>query len=248
MHGISRCAAIFAVLVGCGGGVVRAPVAGNAAAFVPAPPSLEAVASGEAVATLGPSAAPQVEVASLPAPPWADAPISMSEAPSTLVAAWERAENRDWCAPIVPRHFGAAEGARARASNLEGGWAVEFDLRGMRGVARDGTVCDRCGRGVFGVAGTSMTPDEIVSPDSEAILPVPSFADGSHAEFELDETEQVAAATITLSGQGCVYQVWTFLGREHLDQLVAELRRVAVPPPQGRSDGALARATPAPLP
>src|SRR5690606_27024424 len=126
-----------------------------------------------------------IDPSTLPAAPWADARLATREVPRPLMTAWERADNRDWCAPHAPRSFGAGTGSRARSSALEGGWAVEFAHRGMPGVGRDGATCESCGRGAFGIAGTCMTPEELVDDDSDAALPAASFRDGSHAEVEV---------------------------------------------------------------
>lgn len=243
MHRKIFTAAVAAALLGCGGATtstlsastVEAHELAAATELTPAStPDETLVASAAPEAT----EAPAIDLGTLPAAPWEDAPIGAREAPAPLLRAWDRAENREWCAPIAPRSLGAAaEGARARAGALEGGWAVEFDRRGMPGIARDGSVCTDCGRGVFGIAGTSMTPEELAG---EADAPAPSFRDGSHAELEVSEAENVAAATITVTGQGCVYQVWSFLGREHVEELVRELRRVELP--ASRSAGAMASA------
>jgi hypothetical protein len=238
------CSAVLAtVLFGCASGTTSAPAARTAAAIddtVPHAASLAetrdpfadvALAWEEVAASIG-------DHSTLPVAPWAAAPLGSSEVPAPLLAAWERAENREWCAPIAPRDLGAADGAVARSTELASGWAVEFDRRGLPGVGRDGGRCERCGRGVFGIAGTAMTPDALIDAESDARLPPASFSDGSHAEIEIGESESVAAATITVSGQGCVYQVWSFLGQEHLEGLVRELRRVDVP--QGQTTGAIA--------
>lgn len=245
MHRKIFTAALATALLGCGGAATRATSSAldahelAAATVSPsgattAEPALVASAPDDAPAT------PAVDLASLPAAPWEDAPIGAREAPGPLLRAWDRAENREWCAPIAPRSLGSgAEGARARAGELEGGWAVEFDRRGMPGLARDGSVCTSCGRSVFGIAGTSMTPEELAGEEADA--PAPSFRDGSHAALEVSEGESVAAATITVTGQGCVYQVWSFLGREHVEELVRELRRVELPASRDASAVASAR-------
>jgi len=165
---------------------------------------------------------PAEDLAGLPTAPWAVAPMAADAAPAELLAAWAQAENRASCAPIAPAALGAADGARARVSEMiQGGWAVEFDRRGMPGLSRDGSPCAHCGRGVFGIAGTGMMPEELADD------PAPSFADGSHVEVEAAaEGESVAAAMITLRGQSCVYQVWSFLGEEHVREIVDGLRRV----------------------
>ncbi len=237
-------AVFVTALVGCGASATHVPTAMRsmpAAAAMPA-----ASESAETVAVLDPTFAPStaaatVDRSTLPAAPWAEAHLGARDVPGPLLTAWERADNREWCAPIAPRTFGAAEGARARTTELEGGWAVEFDRRGLPGVDRTGASCSDCGRGVFGIAGTGMTPEELVDSASDALLPTPSFSDGSHAEVEISEAEHVAAATITISDQGCVYQVWSFLGRAHLDELVRELRIVELP--RSRGTATLARAT-----
>lgn len=170
------------------------------------------------------------DLSALPVAPWSAAPLPSTDVPAPLLAAWARAENRATCAPLAPGSMGRADGAEARVSSLvEGGWAVEFDRRGMPGMSADGEGCARCGRGVFGIAGTRMSPDEIVTESDEADVPTPSFADGSHlAMEEPGEGETVAAATLAVRGQGCVYQVWSFLGPDHLRELVGGLRMVEV--------------------
>jgi hypothetical protein len=196
-----------------------------------APPAARDVISAGHEATTAHEAATVSEevAASLPDAPWADALLGSEAVPAPILSAWEHAENRNQCAPLVPVALGRGEGARPRVGQLEGGWAVEFDRRGMPGIDRDGEMCERCGRGVFGIAGTNLTPEDLVTEDSDADLPAPSFADGSHLSVEPPaEGEQVAAAIITVRGQGCVYQVWSFLGEDHVRELVSSLRLVDV--------------------
>lgn len=179
-------------------------------------------------------AADASSLAALPAAPWAGDEIASADAPASLVSAWASAENSTYCAPLLPANFGV-EGVTARSSELHGGWAVEFDGRGMPGIRENGNTCTRCGRGVFGVAGTGMSPDEMVDMDAE--VAAPSFNDGSTADVLAEEG--VASATITVQGQGCVYQVWSFLGEEHLQGLVNQLRFVTV---EATGDSAVAAA------
>ena len=158
----------------------------------------------------------------LPAAPWSSAPLSSASAPEGLVETWAQASNRTWCAPISIDEVG---GARARAVALGEGWSVEFDQPGAAGVRANGTECRRCGRSAFGIAGTAMSVEQLLDPETDA-PPAPEFADGgsTHAQSE----GSVASATIAIGGQGCVYQVWTFLGEEHLAELVSNLRFVEV--------------------
>jgi hypothetical protein len=166
-----------------------------------------------------------IELASLPRAPWSAPPMSASEAPRQLMTAWSRAENRDTCAPIATQSLGQAAGARARTSDLEGGWLVEFDRPGLPGVDRQGRECDTCGRSVVGIAGTSLAQDALMG-DRAALTP--SYSDGSHAEIEVTDVdgESVASVTFTVAGQDCVYEVWSLLGADHLAEVVSGLRFV----------------------
>jgi hypothetical protein len=157
-------------------------------------------------------------LAVLPEAPWSGALVPASSLPETVATALESAENRSWCAPMVP----ASAGEPARAATLAGGWSLEFDQRGAPGVRANGNSCIRCGRAAFGVAGTSMGTDEAVDFDEEA--PIAMFNDGSTQDVVAEDG--VASATLTVGGQGCVYQVWSFLGEDHLNSLLEELRFV----------------------
>lgn len=235
------CTAVLSLalsLMGCGAqvattaAVTAAP--GALAVTAPAQPTASGVAmtpGNETVAV----AAPELDVATLPAPPWSGPPMAADEAPRALMNAWRGAENREWCAPIAPRSMGAADGARARSSRVAGGWVVEFDRAGLPGVDRAGNECDTCGRSVFGITGTSMAPEEIIESMS------PAYSDGSHTLIEISDGdgESVASATFTVAGQGCVYEVWSFLGPDHLQELVNGLRFVE---PAMGSGTAIARA------
>lgn len=155
-------------------------------------------------------------LASLPEAPWSLPATSVSTAP-VVASAWASAENRGWCAPLAP-----SPAVNARATQLDGGWMVEFDEPGGPGVGEDGERCERCGRGTFGIAGTGMGVDDMME------APSPAFADGSATDVA--EADGVASATLALPGQRCVYQVWSFRGASHLDELLGSLRFVATPP------------------
>lgn len=192
-------------------------------------PSVATGTGDLAVETNTSSATAEMVLEELPPAPWSGAPISTREAPRAVVRAWQAADNRSTCAPIAPRSFGAADNARGRESRVAGGWVVEFDRPGLPGVDRAGNECDTCGRSVFGIAGTSMAPEEVF--DAEA----PTYEDGSQLVVEVSDGdgESVASATFTVAGQGCVYEVWSFLGPDHLSELVASLRLVEPPSTSG---------------
>lgn len=220
-------------------GALATHVTAAAAANAPVTqsPAVETAASEVTTDNTQPTAA-AVDLATLPSAPWAAPPMSANEAPHQILSAWENAENREICAPLASRTLGVAAGARARTSELSGGWLVEFDHPGLPGVDRQGRECDTCGRSVVGIAGTAIAPDAL-DPDADALAP--TYSDGSHAEVEFTDAdgENVASVTFTVTGQGCVYEVWSLLGPDHLAEVVAGLRFVE--PPATRGDALAAR-------
>jgi hypothetical protein len=161
----------------------------------------------------------------LPEPPWAAKALSSAHVPRELLRAWHAADNRHWCAPMMPE---LVRGVAVRDMPLDGGWAVVFDAPGGAGITADGDGCDRCGTSSFGIAGTAATPEDWRELGSAHLEP--RFRDGSMVELEAGDGQGGAlTATIVASGQGCVYQVWTFLGEDHLSDLVGGLRMVSVP-------------------
>jgi len=180
-----------------------------------AAPELEAAFEDPA-----PLSYPAEQLAGLPEAPWGAERIGASQA-GELLGVWSQADNRGWCAPLVPAGL---EELVSRATPLDGGWSLEVDRRGAPGIREDGRPCRRCGRAAFGIAGTSMPADAMIDVDTDE-APAPSYADGSVAEVAPEE-EGVASATITVAGQGCVYTLWSFLGEEHLQELISELRFV----------------------
>jgi hypothetical protein len=165
----------------------------------------------------------------LPEGPWTADPVAPAEAPRVLVTAWSTADNRDWCAAIVPTE---TAGARPRRARFEGGWAVEFDARGLAGVRPNGRACESCGRGAFGIAGTAARVDDEDPMEAE----VRRWRDGSWMRLEESTDEETThasghVATLRIRGQECLYQVWSFVSDEHLEGLVASLRFIAAEPP-----------------
>lgn len=231
MRTTMSCAAAAALVLGCGGSASRtaqvrttvvAPMGPEIAVSAlerPAPPLRD-------YPDVAPIAPAGDELAGLPHSPWQDAAVGAHAVAPQVMAAWRSADNRDWCEPLALTALGAGEGAQARVAELEGGWVVEYDRQGARGLRDNGNLCAFCGRGAFGVAGTSMSPVQIVE-DMDADGPAPTFEDGSHASIEEGDFGS-AAATVTLREQGCVYQIWSFYGADHVRELVEGLRRVDV--------------------
>ncbi len=108
----------------------------------------------------------------------------------------------------------------------------------MPGLGGDGYDCPDCGRGVFGVgSGRPAPPPPRDSDRGRALVLGRAWDDGSIARY--GETPAVAGsatnsnpqaiAHVEVPQQRCHYDVWSYLGREHLEVLLDGLRVVAVP-------------------
>lgn len=142
--------------------------------------------------------------------PWSNAPLTRSEVPAVYGREFDKAENRDTCALIAPRFVGEA-GAKAtpRAATFSGGWAVAYDLPDLRSA--------------FGVAGSGGTAD---GPRYEWPNEM-TWNDGSHVTYGPEGgTGPNELAYLQIRGQGCLYNIWSRLGRTHLESLIRELRFV----------------------
>ena len=143
-------------------------------------------------------------------PPWRNEPLPRASVPQVYVTQWEKAENRTGCALIAPRTLGIGEGATPRAANFSGGWAVAYDLPNLRSA--------------FGVAGAGVHAGD---PSYDKWPYVQQWDDGSKAEYGPEGgTGPNELAYVRIQGQQCLYNVWSRLGRAHLELLLRELRLV----------------------
>jgi len=161
------------------------------------------------------------------AAPWAAPPLT--DTPDVLAAQWEAAANREWCSALFPANpdtLGA--GAVIRSANFSDGWAVAWDLGSGPGRFATGEYCTDCGRGAYGIAGTGL---RAVGDETDAFADRFFYDDGSELAigFEGGAGAAVGApllAELLITGEGCLYQVWSFLGNEHLETLLTQLRFV----------------------
>jgi len=191
-----------------------------------APSAAPGAASARASATPAPvptDLPPPSPAAKVPAEPQATAAERM------VLAQWRKAANRKSCAPLSFATTDEFEGT-PRPANFAGGWAIAFDLPGMRSA--------------YGLAGTGYSP--ATGGDSKAQrqrlfnqwplfrdlpeLPFPAFAGyGYEGAGSYDEAAAAGAgrkhlAYVRVGGQACDYNVWTRMGRKHLETLLANLR------------------------
>lgn len=143
--------------------------------------------------------------------PWREQPLAITDVPGVYVAQWQKADNRATCALIAPRSLGeAGAGATPRAATFSGGWAVAYDLPHLRSA--------------FGIAGAGVKAGD----PSYAKWPyAQSWGDGSIVEYGPEGGEGPnQLAYLKIKGQDCLYNVWSRLGREHLEFLLREIRFV----------------------
>lgn len=176
--------------------------------------------------------APDTPQAPISPPPHVDPDAPNAPAPQPLAVdltrnEWKTAANREDCAPLVFTSDGGAP-AEARRANFSGGWGVAFDtdeVRSAYGVAGPGVVDgDRAGGQESRLR--SQWPYFTVLDD----LPQPAFA-GYGLEGAQPYRSEVpdgvgdnSLAYVRVGGQTCTYNVWSRLGRAHLEVLLQSLR------------------------
>jgi len=159
-----------------------------------------------------------------------DAPNAPEPVPLALKLTrneWATAKNRGSCAPMVLTSDGGAP-ADARRANFAGGWGVAFDTEDERSA--------------YGVAGAGLTAADRAAGQEERIkaqwpyfmelpdLPAPSFAGYGREGAERyraqvpDGVGENSLAYVRVAGQDCTYNVWSRLGRAHLEVLLQSLR------------------------
>lgn len=150
---------------------------------------------------------------SLPDAPWAvPGPVPVDTVPQVLIDEWTTAENRTWCSALAITDPSLTDGYTPRGAEFSGGWGVAYDAPGLRSA--------------FGVAGAGLVRE----PDMATRWPtVQHYVDGSVVGYGgegLDETNPRRLGEFVVGGQGCMYQVWSELGDEHLASVIDSLRFV----------------------
>lgn len=146
---------------------------------------------------------------SSPSPaPWSAAALAPGEVPDVFSQVWTSADNRAECALLAPADFDGR--ATPRRATFSGGWGVAFDLPGQRSA--------------FGVAGTGVAPNDQTYDDWPDHI---TWRDGSRAGYGPEGgSGPNQLAYLTIPSQGCLYNVWSRIGKEHLEGLLESLRFV----------------------
>jgi hypothetical protein len=142
--------------------------------------------------------------------PWDRELLALDDVPDVLVEEWRRAENQMWCSALYPVDLGA-EGVTPRRAEFSGGWALAWDLPGLRSA--------------FGVAGVGSPAWDDIGIRMPATVSYGGTVVGYGGEG-FDDNAAQRLAEFSVPGQLCAYQVWSKLGDEHLLELVDSLRLV----------------------
>lgn len=169
--------------------------------------ALQLPACASAPADVNPPPAPASPVA-----PWNGGALERGTVAPVYFSEWSAADNRASCGILAPASLTDAErGASVRRAQFGGGWGVAYDLPGERSA--------------FGIAGTGVRARE-----SGTYRDWPHqihYTDGSWAGYGLEGgTGTKWLAYIEIASQGCLYNVWSQLGRSHLESLISRLRLV----------------------
>lgn len=186
-----------------------------------------AAAVGEGAGAAAPSPSPD------PAPGRSPPAEPRLVAEAIVLGEWQSAANKEHCAPLAFASTGQARGA-PRPADFSGGWGVAFDLPNLRsayGVAGPGLVAaDRPAADVQRERLQEQWPN---FRDLEK-LPQPAFAGYGIEGAKAYSGDGPAGrgvnslAYIRVGGQQCTYNVWSRLGRSHLETLLDSVRTVAV--------------------
>ena len=156
---------------------------------------------------------------------------------TVAVAEWRKAENRTACAPLALASDAGGSG-KPRRANYSGGWAVAFDrpkVRSAYGFAGPGLIPDDRRLHEENVAALEKQWPYARRFGQDENLPAGSFAGygvegaDSYAPSNPDGRGQQSLAYLRIPGQLCQYNVWSKLGRAHLEALLENLRIVQAP-------------------
>lgn len=142
--------------------------------------------------------------------PWDREKLAGADASPVLIEEWQLSENQLWCSGLFPDGFDTG-GATIRRAEFAGGWAVAWDLPGLRSA--------------FGIAGTGSPAWVDIGIRMPKTVAYGDQVVGYGGEG-FDEAAQQRLAEFAIPGQLCGYQAWSKLGDEHLLELVDSLRRV----------------------
>lgn len=150
--------------------------------------------------------------------------------PAVLLEEWNRSGTRNECPPLAFASLGDGAGGVPRSADFgPSSWAVAWDKPGAPGQLPSGESSPTAGRSTFGIAGVGGLPAA-----SDFAWPyLIEWADGSRAGYGVEGGAAVEDGSTTkwlaylrLARHACLYNVWSNLGRTHLEYLLGQLRSV----------------------
>lgn len=180
---------------------------------------------GNPAASGDPSLPPPYHVSPEPS---AAATVPDPAAVALVLKEWRRSASPKQCGPLAFKQTGD-QSARMRRAEFSGGWGVAYDTPEMRSA--------------YGVAGPGIIGTDRFGPAQQRArlarqwphfreldqFPRPSFAgygvEGANAypKDNRDGRGLNSVAYVRVRGQACTYNVWTRLGRAHLEFLLENL-------------------------
>lgn len=199
------------------GGSRTSTTAGTAAKSTPTAPATTAPP------TTTPTPAPTTSDA-LAEAPWAAPALPPAQAPPAALAAWSEAvdQGRPQCPLLTLRPGGALPTGTPRQAAFFGGWGVAWDVPGAPGSLPDGQEHPQAGRSTYGVGTGPLDGAEF----DESSPYYKQWSDGSVADAGPASGSRKWVAGLRVAGSDCYYQVWSYLGRDHLEGLIESLRKV----------------------
>lgn len=164
---------------------------------------------------LAPSATTAQDAGGDSPPPWEGRAMAGKSVPNIYRQEWRKAKNRTRCQPLVLLGAEREPGVKTRRAEFSGGWAVAYDLPGQRSA--------------YGIAGAGV---EVDGNNSTYNFPNSmTWNDGSSVSYGLEGgTGPGYLAYLKVSGQSCLYNIWSKRGQTHLEHLISTLRRVKTRP------------------
>jgi len=161
--------------------------------------------------------------------PWAAAALPVAQVPAVVIEEWGRSQTRTDCPPVMFAALGDGAGGVPRRADFGAmGWAVAWDKPGTPGQLPNGQSSPTAGRSTFGIAGVGGLGASAFQWPYRI-----EWADGSSAGYGVEGGAAVEDGSTTkwlaylrLAHHECLYNVWSNLGRGHLEYLLGQLRAV----------------------
>lgn len=199
----------------------------------PPPPGVTTVVAAPTTTTTGPPTT--TSTVEDQTPPWAAAPLSAAQAPATAEAFAREGSPGEECPAIAPADLGEGAGATSRATDRgsPGAWWVAYDLPGAPGEAEIQSPSADAGKETFSVSAVTFPMD--VGSVVDRFPNQVRWSDGSHGSYGVEgggilptegEMEPAWLAYLKIGDSPCLYQVHTYLGQDHMEHLLSQLRFV----------------------